>query len=126
MPKITLTGNFLIQLAGESKPSPIPLNLDVTYTEKSMVDYSWTTDQTDVTLNQGTVTAPKFLFVEVTEGSLSLSTDTPVSGAPVHVRASDTPGDSPGRLILFTQDAPATQWFASTEGPTKAKVWFFE
>jgi hypothetical protein len=127
MAKITLTGNMFIQLAGESKPAPLPLNLDLDYTEKSVVDYAWATNQTNITLNQGTVAAPRFIFVEVTEGVLNLSTSSAGTGA-VQYAASATPSatTAPARGFLFTYNPSATQYYASTVGPTKAKIWFFE
>jgi hypothetical protein len=127
MAKITLTGNLFIQLAGESKPAPLPLNLELDYTEKSVVDYAWTLNQTNLALNQGTVTSPRFIFVEVTEGDLRLSTSSAGTGA-MKFAANPTPatGDSPARGLMFTYDASAAQFYANTIGPTRAKIWFFE
>lgn len=127
MAKITLTGNLFIQLAGESKPAPLPLNLDIDYTEKSVVDYAWTTAQTNLALSQGTVTAPRFIFVEVTEGALALTTAVGGTGATVY-SANPTPqaGDSPARGLMFTYHSSASQYYATTTGPTRAKIWFFE
>lgn len=127
MAKITLTGNLFIQLAGESKPAPLPLNLDIDYTEKSVVDYAWTTAQTNLALSQGTVTAPRFIFVEVTEGALALTTAVGGTGATLY-SANPTPqvGDSPARGIMFTFSPQTSQYYATTTGPTRAKIWFFE
>ena len=101
MAKITLTGNLFIQLAGESKPAPLPLNLELDYTEKSVVDYVWPANQTNLALSQGTVAAPRFIVVEVTEGSLLLSTSAAGTGA-MQFNANPTPqaGDSPARGIM--------------------------
>jgi hypothetical protein len=127
MAKITLTGNLFIQLAGESKPAPLPLNLELDYTEKSVVDYVWPSNQTNLALSQGTVTAPRFIVVEVTEGNLLLSTSAAGTGA-MQFNANPTPqaGDSPARGIMFTYNASAAQYYATTSGPTRAKIWFFE
>ena len=128
MANITLTGNLFIQMAGESKPAPLPINLNIDYTEKSIVDYAWTTAQTDLALSQGTVTAPRFIYVEVTEGSVEMAPATPTSGGPISLSANPTPaaGDSPARLMFFTFDPAVTQWYVTTTGPTRAKIWFFE
>lgn len=128
MAKITLTGNLFIQLAGESKPAPLPLNLDIDYTEKSVVDYAWTTSQTNLALSQGTVTAPRFIFVEVTEGAVQLAPDPTTVDGHITLAANPTPasGDSPARMLFFTYAPEATQWYVTTTEPTRAKIWFFE
>lgn len=125
--KITLSGNLFIQMAGEAKPSPIPLLTELDYTEKSVNDYSWPSAQTNVALNQGTVTAPRFIVMEVTEGDVSISTSAVGAGA-VKLSANPTPqpGDSPARLIFFTFAAATAQFYITTSGPAKAKIWFFE
>lgn len=125
--KITLAGNLFIQLADEVKPQPIPLALDISYTEKSLVDYSWSTDQTNKALAQGTVTAPRFILIEVVEGQLSLSTSAAGTGGVLYA-ANPTPaaGDPPARGIMFTFDPATATFYATTVGPTRAKVWFFE
>ena len=127
MAKITLTGNAFIQLAGESKPAPLPINLDFDYTEKSIVDYAWATAQTNLALSQGTVTAPRFIYVEVTEGAIALSTSSIGAGA-TRYAANPTPqiGDPPARAILYTFDPATAQYYVTTTVPTRAKVWFFE
>jgi hypothetical protein len=127
MAKITLTGNLSIQLAGESKPAPIPLTLDIDYQEKSVVDYAWTAAQTNLALSQGTVAAPRFIYIEVTEGALTISTSAAGTGA-VKYAANPTPqaGDPPARGFMFTFDPAAAQFYVSTTGPTRAKIWFFE
>jgi hypothetical protein len=127
MAKITLTGNLFIQLAGEAKPAPIPLSLDIDYTEKSVVDYVWTTNQTNLALSQGTVTSPRFIFVEVTEGGVALTTDVAGAGA-TYFAANPTPtlGDPPARGLIFTFDPATSQYYATTTTPTRAKIWFFE
>lgn len=128
MAKITLTGNLFIQLAGESKPAPLPLNLDLDYTEKSVVDYVWTSTQTNFPLNQGTVTAPRFIFVEVTEGAVQLAPDPTTIDGHVFLSANPTPAanESPARMLFFTYAPEATQWYATTTELTRAKIWFFE
>jgi hypothetical protein len=127
MATITLTGNLFIQLAGESKPAPLPINFAIDYTEKSVVDYAWSTNQTNLALSQGTVAAPRFVFVEVAEGSLTLTPDAGGAGG-LSFAANATPqaGDPPARGILFTFNAPVAQFYVTTVGPTRAKIWFFE
>jgi hypothetical protein len=127
MATITLTGNLFIQLAGEAKPAPLPLNTSLDYTEKSVVDYSWTTPQTNLALSQGTVTAPRFIYVEVTEGAIALSTSAVGAGA-VTYSANPTPqaGDPPARGIMFTFNPATAQFYVTSLGPARAKIWFFE
>ena len=125
--KITLTGNLFLQLAGEAKPAPLPLTMEMDYTEKSVVDYSWPAAQTNLALSQGTVGAPGFILIEVTEGAVSLSTSNAGTGGVLY-SANPTPqaGDPPARGIFFTF-APATaQFYATTTVPTRARIWFFE
>lgn len=126
--KITMSGNLLLQVGSEAKPSPLPIPLDLDYTEKSMNDYSWPTPQTNLALNQGTVTSPRFIFVEVTEGAVTLSTNIAGSG-PVTLSANPTPsvaGDYPARLMLFTYAPAAAQYYVTTTAPSRARIWFFE
>ena len=126
--KITMSGNLLLQVGSEAEPSPLPIPMDLDYTEKAMNDYSWPTPQTDLPLNQGTITSPRFIFVEVTEGAITLSTD--VAGAgPVTLSANPTPsvaGDYPARLMLFTYAPAAAQYYVTTTAPSRARIWFFE
>jgi hypothetical protein len=103
MAKITLTGNLFIQLAGESKPAPLPLNLELDYTEKSLVDYVWPANQTNLALSQGTVAAPRFIVVEVTEGNLAPRRARRGQGPCSSTRTPPQVGDSPARYYVHVQ-----------------------
>lgn len=127
MPKITITSNLMIQLTNEAKPSPIPRNLDITYTEKSINDYNVVGAVANQACSMGTVTAPRFVLIEVTLGVVEFSWDA-LGAAPTTLSANPTPqtNDPPAQFILFTFAAVTGQLYYTTAGPAQFKVWLFE
>ena len=123
---IKLTGNLLVQLAEGAVPSPVPLGFEMSYTEKVISDFSYTTTQTNVAVPSGSVTNPRFVLVFLYEGSVSLSWD--VGGAaPTVISANPTPPptDRPV-LMLFRYNAPASTLYMSSTGTVRGSIWLFE
>ena len=127
MPKITSVSNLTVQLTNESKPSPIPRTIDLTYTEKAMTDYAVVAPVANQACSMGTVSAPRFVLIEVTLGVVEFSWDS-LGAAPTTLSANPTPqpNDPPATLIMFTFAAVAAQLYFTTTGPAQFKVWVFE
>lgn len=126
MPSITFTGSIAIQLTDEARPATVPVSFSGTYVEKSMNDLSYSVAVTNQAIPQGTVTNPKFILIQVTEGSMSISRS--VSGtAPIVLTAnpSPPPGDVP-TLFSYTFSAPTESLYVTTTGPARGRVWLFE
>jgi hypothetical protein len=92
-----------------------------------MQDLAWLTDQVATPIPKGTVNAPRMVYVEVLEGTLTLSTD-PTGAGGWTLRANPSPqvGDPPARLLFFTFAASNMSLYATTSGPTRIKIWQFE
>lgn len=127
MGQITHTGNLFIQFNGESKPAPISTSFALEYSEKSANDYVYTAVQTNVALAMGSVTNPRCVVLEVTEGTVEFSWHAAGTGS-WSMSANPTPatGDPPARMLFFTFSAEAATLYITTTGPVKFKAWFFE
>lgn len=127
MPKFSLTATVSLQLGNEARPSTSAIAIEVTYSEKSMLDYVWTTAQTNLPIPQGSVTNPRVVIVEVLEGEVRLSTD-PTGEGPIKLNANPTPetGTPPATFIMFTHDAQAAQYYVTTTGAARARFTFLE
>lgn len=126
MTTISFTGTINLQLTDESRPAPIPLAASLTYTEKTLVDFSYAATQTNVALAQGTVTAPKWILVQVTEGAVSLSWLSDGTGPTVVKANAAPPPTDPGTLLLMTYSPGAGQLYLSCTGPARGRIWLFE
>lgn len=127
---ITLTGNLLVQLTANAKPQPVPINQSISYTEKAVLDFSFASAQTNLEIPQGTISAPRFVYVEVESGTFQLSWVTPNGTGTWDVAAPLVPpstGTAPlGQLFFFTFNAPTKQLYLTTPGAATGKIWLFE
>ncbi len=127
MPNFTFTATVTLQLGSEARPSTAPVSISMTYNEKSMLDFSWASAQTNLAIPQGTVSNPRAVLIEVLEGAIAVTTDIAGAGK-IHLRANPTPspGDPPAFAFLFTHDAQAAQYYVTTTAAARARFTFLE
>lgn len=124
---LSLTGTLQFQPTDAARLVPIPVAFSgLPYSQYSQQELVFVAAQTNVPLADGTITAPRFVFVEVTTGSVDISKD--VGGAnPFTIGANPTPAasETAGFLMLYTYGANGPLYL-TTPGPAQVRVWFFQ
>lgn len=126
MATVALTGNLTVGLTEDARPAPVPINISMTYSKKQMYDFSHSGAVTNSTIPQGTVTAPRFAFVQVTSGSAAFSwASDGAGGLTLTANATPPPADVPS-LLMFTFSTASRQLYITTTGAATGRVWLFE
>lgn len=125
---VKFTGNLLVNLKDSAQPAPEPIEWALAaYTQKAIIGVDFSTAQTDLAVSDGSITAPKVLYVEVISGVLDLKWDT--AGGSVATRLSMDADPVPtyrAQLMLFTPVGTARTLYISSPGAVKANIWLFQ
>lgn len=125
---VKFSGNLLINLKDSAQPAPEPIEWALSaYTQKAVLGVDFSTPQADLAVADGSITAPKVLYVEVISGVLDLKWDT--GGGSVATRLSMDADPVPvyrAQLMLFTPVGVARTLYLSSPGPVKANIWLFQ
>lgn len=123
---IAFAGTLNIQLSEEARPTPVPVNFNLSYTEKVMYDFSFPGSVTHQAVPQGSVTAPRFMLVWVREGAIDLSWSS-TGDAPTSIAANPTPPPADTPVLLLMRHAPgASQLYVTTTSAARGAIWIFE
>lgn len=125
MPSISFSGNLVVQLTDDAKPTSVPLNFTTQYTEKSMYDFSYGV-VTNQALPQGSITNPRIIMVQILSGSASLSWSGSGTAPTVMTANSTPPPSDPAMQLFYTYAAGANTLYITTAAPCTGRVWFFE
>lgn len=124
-PSLSLTGTLRLTPTDTAPPATIPVSFTTTFTQKSEQDLSFTGTVTNREIDRGSITAPRFVYIEVSAGTVSFSFD--VAGAnPFRLSMDETPAPTDKAiLMLFTHNPATFQLYMTTTGPVTCRVWFF-
>jgi hypothetical protein len=123
---IKLTGNLLVQLAEGAQPAPVPINFDLSYTEKVIYGFNYNTPVTNQLVPAGSITNPRFVLVFLYEGSINLAWNAAGDGATVlSANPTPPPSDRPV-LMLFRYNAPASSLYITVPTSARGEIWLFE
>ena len=127
-PSLKLTGNILLNLTDRAIPAPNPIEfLLASYSKSACLTYDELTPLTNAPVADGSVTAPKCMFVELESGVLDLAWD--VAGTTVPTRLSMAADPVPAQragLILFTPVGTTRTLYITSVGTFRAKIWLFQ
>lgn len=123
---IKLTGNLLIQLAEGAQPAPVPVGFELTYTEKALFGFSYTTPIANELVPAGSITNPRFVLVFLYAGAISLAWNADGDGATeLSANPIPPPTDRPV-LMLFRYNAPESALYITVAESARGEIWLFE
>ncbi len=120
---LDFAATLTLKLNEDMRPAPLPIAFSLTYTKNAMHDGSTTGAVTNQAIPQGSVTAPKFVLVQVLSGTVSFSWDS--AGAGVEVLTAGETG-VPATKIMARSNATAAQLYITTTGPASYRVWMYQ
>jgi len=124
---LSFSGTMQLQPTDASRPSPIPIEFLLAYTQKSMLDLVYLTAQTNTPVCLGTITQPRAIYIEVDEGTFDLKWDTDVATVPTRLSMDMVPvPESKACLLLFTPVSATRTLFVTTPGAAKGRIWLFQ
>lgn len=125
---VRFTGNFLLNLKDSAQPAPEPVEWALaTYAQKAVLGVDFATAQTDLAVADGSITAPKVLYIEVISGVLDAKWDTAVGTLPTRLSMDADPLPVyRAQLMLFTPVGTSRTLYISSPGPVKANIWLFQ
>lgn len=127
-PSVKFSGNLLVNLKDSALPSPEPIEWALaTYTQKAILGVDFATAQEDLAVADGSLTAPKVLYVEVISGVLDLKWDAVGGSVPTRLSMDADPvPSSRAQLMLFTPVGTTRTLYISSPGAVKANIWLFQ
>lgn len=125
---VKFTGNLSLNLKDSAQPAPEPIEWALSaYTQKAILELNFETAQTDVAVADGSITAPKVLYVELLSGTLDLKWDVDSGTVPTRLSmASDPVPTYRAQLMLFTPVGTARTLYLSSTGAFRANIWLFQ
>lgn len=124
-PSLSLTGTIRLTPTDTAPPAAIPVTFATTFTQKSEQDLSFATSVTNRAVDRGSLTAPRFVYIEVTSGTVSFSTASDGSN-PFRLSVDEVPAPTDKAIFMLYTHNPATfQLYMTTTGPVACRVWFF-
>ena len=122
---LSLQATLQFQPTDASRPAPVPVVISqLQYSQLAQFGLVFTSPQTNVLLGEGTISSPKFIYIEVVSGEIDF---TPSSTGlnPIKIVANPTPaaGDVSACMLVYTQGTPGP-FYVTTPGPATARVWF--
>lgn len=125
--QLKVTGTLAITLNDRAVPGPMQLDLTLNYSQKAVLEYDFATAQTDLAVSDGSITAPKAIFVELREGTIDLKWDTNVSSVPTRLSMDADPLPTErAKILLFTPVGTARTLYLSSVAGFKADVWLLQ
>ena len=125
---VRFTGNLLLNLKDSAQPAPEPIEWALAaYSQKAILGVDFSGAQTDLAVADGSITAPKVLYVELTQGVLDLKWDTDTGTVPTRLSMDADPAPSyRAQLMIFTPVGTARTLYISSPGAVKANIWMFQ
>lgn len=125
---VRFSGNLLLNLKDSAQPSPEPIEWALSvYDQKSVLGVNFTVAQTDLAVADGSITAPKVLYVEVLTGVLDLKWDNDAGTVPTRLSMDADPVPTHrAQLMMFTPVGTARTLYISSPGAVRANIWLFQ
>lgn len=125
--QLKVTGTVSLSLTDRAVPGPAPLDFVLNYSQKAVLEYDFPTAQTDLAVSDGSITAPKAVFVELREGVIDLKWDTDNGSVSTRLSMSADPAPTErAKLLLFTPVGTARTLYISSVAGFKADIWLFQ
>jgi len=127
-PQLKFSGSFLINQTDRAVPTPNPVEfLLAAYTKSACFTYDETGAITDQAVVDGSVSAPKCVFVELESGVLSLKWDTASDSVATRLSMDADPVPTQrAMLLLFTPVTASRTLYLTSVGAFRARVWIFQ
>jgi hypothetical protein len=122
---LSFSGTLSFEPTEGDRPASVAMAFSLTYNQKSLQDLVYTGAVTNQAVGMGTITTPRAVLIEVSEGAMSFSWEADGSGAEVLEANAAPPPDAPAFKLLHTYDDAARTLYVTTTGPAKGRVWFF-
>lgn len=125
---VKFTGNLLVNLKDSALPAPQPIEWALAaFTQNAVMGVNFAGAQTDLAVSDGSITAPKVLYVELLSGVLDLKWDTDVGTVPTRLSMDADPLPAyRAQLLLFTPVGTTRTLYISSPGPVRANIWLFQ
>lgn len=126
-PQLRFTGNLFFNLTDRAVPTPNPVEFALSvYSKGACLGYNEATAATDLAVADGSITAPKCVFIEVEEGDCTFRWET---GSSVGTRLSMDADPVPTQramLLMFTPVGASRTLYITSTGAFKCRVWLFQ
>lgn len=124
---LSLAGTLQFQPTDPARPAPIPVAFSgVQYTQASLQELNYTGPQATTALQEGTVSSPKLVYIEVLSGSVDISKANDNANAlTIAANPTPVPNEQAAFLMLYTYGANGV-FYVTTTGPAQLRVWFFQ
>ena len=125
---VRFSGNLVLNLKDSAVAQPTPIEWALqTYTQKAILGLDFTTAQTNLAVADGSITAPKVVYIEVESGVLDIKWDVEDSTVPTRLSMSADPvPTNRAQLMLFTPVGTARTLYVSSPGAVKANIWLLQ
>ncbi len=125
---VKFTGNLLVNLKDSAQPAPEPIEWALAaYSQKAIIGVDFSTAQTDLAVADGSITAPKVLYVELISGVLDLKWDVDAGTVPTRLSMDADPVPTyRAQLMMFTPVGTARTLYISSPGAVRANIWLFQ
>lgn len=122
---LKILGSLQFQPTETAPPATVPISINSAFSQRGGFDIAESAAAAPAAVPMGSITKPVMLYIEVTEGTLNISTNIAMAeGLKVSVDAIPAPADK-AYLVLYCP-APQTQaFFFSSPGAVTARVWVF-
>jgi len=124
---LSLAGTLQFQPTDPARPAPIPVAFSgVQSTQASLQELNYTGAQATTALQEGTVSSPKLVYIEVLSGSVDISKSNS-NANPWTISANPTPvaNEQAAFLMLYTYGTNGV-FYITTTAPAQLRVWFFQ
>lgn len=128
MPSLRFNGTFQPQLTSDSKDQPVPLQFLTQYSQKAMIDVSFTAAQVNYPVNDGTITTPAVVLIVCDEGEFHIACDAAGPGTGLWKLVADNVPPPPFLpfLLFATPNPAANTIYVTTPGAARGRVWIFQ
>jgi hypothetical protein len=123
---VTITGSLQYTPATNARDALLPLNLQLAYRQKSIDDLEFSVPVTDQEINFGTITTPKVVLIECTEGEASFKLNALDAGV-VTLAMNPSPLPTDRSIFLWTNPmGAALTLFVTVAAAAKLSVTAFQ
>lgn len=124
---LSLVSTLQYQPTDASRPTPVPIAVSsLPYTQCSLQELVFAAPAANVPLSEGTGTAPKFVYIEVVSGSVSITpSNSGANGLVLTANPTPVVGEWAAGILLLTYGALAALYLTCS-APAQVRVWFFQ
>lgn len=125
--QLKAAGTLSLTLTDRAVPGPMALDFVLNYSQKAVLEYDFATAQTNLAVSDGSITAPKAIFVELRAGTLDLKWDTNNDSVSTRLSMDADPVPTErAKILLFTPVGTARTLYLSSVAGFKADIWLLQ